>query len=47
MKLICDNSVAKDLIKWQPNYSLEEGLELTIEWVKNHIAEYKPGLYTV
>jgi nucleoside-diphosphate-sugar epimerase len=47
MQLLCDNRVAKDLAGWQPKYSLDEGLSLTIGWMKEHIASYKPGLYTV
>ena len=47
MQLICDNRCAKDLAGWKPHYSLEEGLSLTIEWMKVHISSYKAGLYTV
>jgi NAD dependent epimerase/dehydratase len=47
MTLLCNNTLARDLLHWQPHYSLEEGLELTIGWVKEHIYGYKPGLYTV
>jgi dTDP-glucose 4,6-dehydratase len=47
MQLICDNRMAKDLTGWQPKYSLEEGLTLTIDWMKEHIASFKVGQYTV
>ena len=47
MELICDNHKAKELAGWKPEYTLEEGLSLTVEWMKKHIAAYKPGLYTV
>jgi NAD dependent epimerase/dehydratase len=47
MQLICDNRAAKDLTGWQPTYTLEEGLTLTIGWIQEHIASYKTGLYTV
>jgi dTDP-glucose 4,6-dehydratase len=47
MELLCDNRVAKDLAEWTPAYSLEDGLALTIEWMKEHIASYKTGVYTV
>ena len=47
MQLLCDNRLAKDLAGWEPKYSLEEGLSLTIDWVKEHILSYKAGLYTV
>jgi NAD dependent epimerase/dehydratase len=47
MQLICDNRCAEDLAGWKPHYSLEEGLSLTIDWMKEHISSYKAGLYTV
>ncbi|MDZ7319490.1 MAG: SDR family NAD(P)-dependent oxidoreductase, partial [candidate division KSB1 bacterium] len=30
LKLICDNRKAKQLLNWQPNYTLDQGLEETI-----------------
>jgi len=47
MQLLCDNRYAKDLAGWEPTYTLEDGLSLTIEWMKEHIGSYKAGLYTV
>ncbi len=47
MELLCNNRLAKDLAGWEPKYSLEEGLSLTIDWMKEHISSYKAGLYTV
>jgi NAD dependent epimerase/dehydratase len=47
MQLLCDNLLANDLAGWKPEYSLEDGLSLTIDWMKEHIKSYKPGLYTV
>jgi len=47
MNLLCNNTLARDLIHWEPQYSLEDGLELTIGWMKKHISGYKPGLYTI
>jgi NAD dependent epimerase/dehydratase len=47
MHLLCDNRLAKDLADWKPQYTLEDGLSLTIDWMKEHIASYKTGLYTV
>jgi len=47
MQLLCDNRSAKDLAGWEPRVSLEEGLALTIDWMKEHIAAYKAGVYTV
>lgn len=47
MQLLCDNRCAKDLAGWEPIYTLEDGLSLTIDWMKEHIASHKAGLYTV
>jgi len=47
MQLLCDNRYAKDLAGWEPQYSLEDGLSLTIDWMTEHISSYKTGLYTV
>ncbi len=47
MQLLCDIRSAKDLAGWEPRVSLEEGLTLTIDWMKEHLAAYKAGVYTV
>ena len=47
MKLVCDNTLARELFGWEPKHTLEEGLSITCEWMKEHINAYKPGLYTV
>lgn len=47
MKLICDNSLAAEKMGWRPEYSLEEGLSLTIDWIREHISGYKPGQYNI
>lgn len=47
MELICDNRKAKELINWEPKYTLEEGLRKTIEWIKNHLDLYKPEAYNI
>jgi NAD dependent epimerase/dehydratase len=47
MQLLCDNRCAKKLAGWEPAYTLEQGLSLTIDWIKEHMGSYKAGLYTV
>lgn len=34
-KLVCDFSKAKALLGWNPHISLEEGISLTMNWLKN------------
>ena len=47
LRLISNNSVAKDVCGWRPSYSLERGLKETIEWIKKNIDRYRPELYAV
>jgi len=46
MRLISNNSLAREC-GWFPNYSLEQGLNETIEWIKKNIHIYRPDDYTV
>lgn len=44
-RLVCDNSKALRMMEWKPRFSLEQGLELTIEWLRHrapskHETEY-------
>jgi dTDP-glucose 4,6-dehydratase len=40
-RLVCDNSKARELLGWEPQISLKEGLVLTVDWFKSHIGEYR------
>ena len=46
-RLICDNSLARELIGWVPQYTLEQGLEETGGWIRDNIEHYRPGEYTL
>jgi dTDP-glucose 4,6-dehydratase len=46
-RLLADNSLAKSLLKWKPQVSLEEGLEKTLDWLKEHLDQYKPDVYAI
>jgi NAD dependent epimerase/dehydratase len=46
-RLLCDYAKAQELLKWQPEYSLEDGLKLTIDYIKQNIDNYKAGIYNV
>ena len=45
MRLISDNRWAREELGWMPSFSLEEGLELTIAWIKDHLDHYNVGKY--
>jgi len=47
MRLISNNTIAKETCGWQPKYSLEEGLVETIEWIRKNMDMYRPDFYAV
>ena len=46
-RLLGCNKKIKQMTKWQPNYSLEQGLDETIEWIRNNLHHYKVDLYNL
>jgi len=47
MRLISDNSKARKLMDWEPIYDLDTGLKETIDYIKEHLHEFKPNIYAV
>ena len=47
MRLVSDNTIAREVCGWKPSYSLEQGLEETIEWFKKNIDRYRPDVYSI
>jgi NAD dependent epimerase/dehydratase len=47
MRLISNNTIAKEICGWQPEYSLEKGLVETIEWIRKNMDMYRPDSYAV
>jgi len=45
LNLISDNRLALQHLKWQPKVSLDQGLEQTIEWIRDHLDLYRIGTY--
>lgn len=39
-RLLCDNDKAKQLLGWEPKFSLEEGLRKTVEWFEANDETY-------
>ena len=48
-RLWCDNTRINELTGFKPQYTIDEGLRLTIEWFsdKKNIQKYKVGVYNV
>jgi len=45
MRLISDNSRAREVIGWKPVTPFEKGLENTIAWIRQHLDLYRIGKY--
>jgi len=45
-RLLSDNSLARQKIEWQPEVTLEEGLQRTIKWISEHLEYFNPDVYT-
>lgn len=46
-RLVSDNSKAKRLLGWEPQVSLKDGLQITINWIRENIHRFQPGTYQV
>ena len=44
-RLLSDNSKARKELGWQPEFSLEKGLEQTVNWIQEHLELYQVGKY--
>jgi len=47
MQLICDPTLAGKVLGWKPQVTLEDGLDRTITWIREHLDGYKTAMYTV
>jgi NAD dependent epimerase/dehydratase len=45
-RLLAGTALAKDLWGWEPEYSLDEGLDETIAWVRDHLDRFRVDEYT-
>ncbi len=46
-RLLGSNEKIKRMTSWRPNYTLEQGLAETIEWIKNNLDKYKIDIYNI
>src|SRR5262245_37129516 len=45
-RLLAGTATARELMGWQPRYSLDEGLDETIAWVRDNLATFRVDAYT-
>ncbi|MEM0951099.1 MAG: SDR family NAD(P)-dependent oxidoreductase [Cyanobacteria bacterium P01_H01_bin.74] len=45
--LLADATLAKALTGWSPQFSLKDGLQETIQYVQNHLHQYKTDRYAI
>jgi NAD dependent epimerase/dehydratase len=46
-RLVADNTLARQLLGWQPKVSFEDGLARTIDWIQQHQERYTPDVYII
>jgi dTDP-glucose 4,6-dehydratase len=46
-RLLADNALAQRVLGWIPQVSLEDGLQLTADWMRDHLDRYRPGVYAI
>ncbi|WP_169975407.1 GDP-mannose 4,6-dehydratase [Tautonia rosea] len=46
LRLLAGTDLAKELWGWQPRYSLDEGLDETIAWVRDNLHRFRVNEYT-
>ena len=46
-RLLADNTLARELLGWRPEVDLDTGLATTINWMREHVKRYRPGVYVI
>ncbi|WP_317367061.1 NAD-dependent 4,6-dehydratase LegB [uncultured Tyzzerella sp.] len=46
-RLLGANNKIKKLTDWEPQYTFEEGIRETIDWIRNNISKYKTDIYNI
>jgi len=46
-RLVADNTVAREVLGWEPSVSLEDGLRMTVDWMRAHLDGYRPSVYAL
>ena len=46
-RLLGNNEKIRRLTNWEPQYSLEQGIHETIEWIKQNLSSFKTDIYNI
>ena len=46
-RLLGSNEKLRRLTNWTQQYTFEEGLDFTIEWLRENVNRYKPEIYNL
>ena len=46
-RLCADTTRAQEMFGWQPQYTLEDGLGRTIQWIEENLGRYRVGAYVL
>lgn len=46
-RLVSDNARARNNLAWQPEVTLEQGLDHTIRWIRDNLQVYRRGIYEI
>jgi dTDP-glucose 4,6-dehydratase len=46
-RLFSDNRRAQECLGWQPRVEIKEGLQITVDWIADHLEFYRPQEYQV
>lgn len=46
-RLVANSQLALDVLGWKPLVTLEQGLEQTIAWMREHLDRYSPDVYAL
>lgn len=46
-RLLADNRLAKEVMGWEPQVSLEEGVKRTVIWIASHMNRFQVGKYQI
>lgn len=47
MELICENGKAKQLVGWEPHYTLRDGISETVKFIEKNLNIYKTDIYNI